>query len=249
MRHVSTRVCGISLASVVLIFAPLGGPAFADSGGTPASAFGPAPDAPASGWQIGYYTPSPKGTLSYAQAFKGSGEASLNFTSADNTALLITSQKAKFPTLLGNLSNATSITFNFGVSGATGAFTYYGEPSCGGLPTNGGPTATVRFYFQTSNAGGFNEANYWWSNPISYSLTTNASNQMLSNPFGTTSGMYWSDYYGHFGNTAPYSAGFQKAIANVTDIGVSFGGGCFFENGVGTTNGSGTFTINSFAVS
>jgi hypothetical protein len=32
-------------------------------------------------------------------------------------------------------------------------------------------------------------------------------------------------------------------------MGVSFGGSCFFEYSVGTTNGFGTFTINSFAVS
>jgi hypothetical protein len=30
--------------------------------------------------------------------------------------------------------------------------------------------------------------------------------------------------------------------------GFSFGRGCFFENGVGTTDGSGTFTLDSFTV-
>src|SRR5438874_1682283 len=95
-------------AAVMLAVVLLGSSAIADSG-SPASAFGPAPPPPASGWQIGYYTPSPHGTLSYAQAFKGTGEASLNFTSADNTALLITGQKAKFPSLLGDLSGANSI--------------------------------------------------------------------------------------------------------------------------------------------
>jgi hypothetical protein len=232
-----------------VLLAVLGGPALADSAGSPASAFGPASPPPASGWQIGYYTPSAVGTLSYAQAFKGAGEAALNFTSADNTALLITGQKAKFPSLLGDQSGRTSIATTFTLSNVTGAFTYYGEPSCGGPPTNGGPTATVRFYFQTSNAGGFNETHYWWSNPVQYSLTTNAANQMLTNPFGSGSGMYWSDYYGHFGADPSYSAGFQAALGNVTDIGVSFGGGCFFENGVGTTDGSGTFTLNGFSVS
>ena len=57
----------------------------------------------------------------------------------------------------------------------------------------------------------------------------------------------WSDYYGQFGSTVP--ADFAKAVANVTEIGVSFGGGCFYENGVGTTDGSGTFTLNTFSVS
>jgi hypothetical protein len=92
-----------------------------------------------------------------------------------------------------------------------------GEPSCGPTPQEGGPEANVRFYFQTSNAGGFNGAD-------------------------------WSDYYGHFG-IGPYAAGFQAALSNVTDIGLSFGGGCFFENGLGTTDGSGTFTLNNFSVS
>jgi hypothetical protein len=34
----------------------------------------------------------------------------------------------------------------------------------------------------------------------------------------------------------------------VTSIGLSFGGGFSFENGVGTTDGSGTFTLNSYAL-
>jgi hypothetical protein len=55
------------------------------------------------------------------------------------------------------LRSASTVSTNFTVSGSTGMFMYYGEPSCGGPPTNGGPTATVRFYFQTSNAGGFDD--------------------------------------------------------------------------------------------
>lgn len=39
-----------------------------------------------------------------------------------------------------------------------------------------------------------------------------------------------------------------QAASNVTEIGISFGGGCFFENGVGTTDGSGMFTLTSFTV-
>jgi hypothetical protein len=42
--------------------------------------------------------------------------------------------------------------------------------------------------------------------------------------------------------------------SEITDAGVSFGGGCYFENGVGEpsgsgrANGSGTFTLNTFEV-
>jgi hypothetical protein len=222
----------------------LASPGFAASGDT-ASAFGPADPPPASWWHIGYYTPSAVGTLSYAEASRGAGEASLDFTSLDNTALLVTSQKAKFPTLLGDLTGEANVSAHLTVSNVSGVFTYYGEPSCNGVPPQGlGPLPNVRFYFQTSNAGGFDETHYWWSNPVSWPLGN--TDMTISNSFD---GSQWSDYYGHFGNIPPYSAGFNAALSNVTAIGLSFGGGCFFENGVGTTDGSGTFTLNSYTVS
>jgi hypothetical protein len=231
----------VCVAALVLAVAGLAGAARADSG-SPASNFGPASPPPASGWQIGYYTPSLR-TLSYAQAFKGSGEASLNFTSSPYTALLITGQKAKYPSLLGDLSGDSSISANFTISNVTGLFMYMDEPSCNGPAPDLGPAPNVRLYFQTSNAGGFNETHYWWSNPESQILMNGT--WTLSWNFSPTS---WSDYNGHFGADPTYTAGFEAALSNVTDIGLSFGGGCFFENGVGTTDGSGTFTLNSFTV-
>jgi hypothetical protein len=249
--RVATPRMLVAGAALALAVAALAGSALANSG-SPASAFGPASSPPASGWQIGYYTPSLR-TLSYAQAFKGSGEASLNFTSSPYTTLLITGQKAKFPTLLGNLSGDSSVSATLTVSGVTGLFTYMGEPSCGPTPQEGGPEANVRFYFQTSNAGGFDETHYWWSNPVSLPLLGPTSNDAVTL---TTSlnGAFWSDYYGHFGtdtNSDGFlgAAGFKAALSNVTDMGLSFGGGCFFENGVGTTDGSGTFTVSNFTVS
>ena len=232
--------------AAILTLVLSGGTAFADYNG-PASAFGPPNDPPASGWHIGYYTPSQYGTLSYAEAPTGSGIASLEFTSLDNTALLVTKQKAKFPTLLGDLSGDSSISSDVTISDVTGVFTYYGEPSCGGLPQEGGIPANFRFFFETSNSGGFDETHYWWSNPVSWDLIGPTSNgpATITN---SLNGAFWSDYYGHFG-TGPYAAAYEAALSNVTLIGISFGGGCFFENGVGTTDGSGTFTIDTFSVS
>jgi hypothetical protein len=57
----------------------------------------------------------------------------------------------------------------------------------------------------------------------------------------------WSDWNGKSGTDHVASAGFTAAAANVTTIGLSFGGGCFFENGVGTDNGSGTVVLNSYS--
>lgn len=55
----------------------------------------------------------------------------------------------------------------------------------------------------------------------------------------------WSDWNGQVGTTE--LAAFTAAVQNVSTIGLSFGGGCFFENGVGAPNG-GTFNLWKFSV-
>lgn len=191
-----------------------------------------------SGWHLGYYTPSGR-ALSDASTGTGAGIATFDFTNQPNTALLVTDQGNS--ALLGD-DRGKTVSATFTISGATGAFTYFGE---------GDPTvnpcvypANTRLFFQTSNAGGFDETHYWWSNPSSMVLANGTFTVTA-----TVSGAGWSDFYGHFGSDPSYSAGFAAAAANVTSIGLSFGGGCFFENGVGTSDGSGIFTLTSFSVS
>jgi hypothetical protein len=195
----------------------------------------------ASGWHVGYYTPSGR-ALSFAEASPLSGGvASLDFTSQPDTALLITQHGSDKGSLLGDLTLRTvSATFQVTGLNTGGSFTYYGQPDGCGSP------ASVRFFFETSNAGGFDETHYWWSNPVSAPLSSLSSPTPLSVQL---TGANWSDFYGHFGNDPAYAAGFGAAVANVTAIGLSFGGGCFFENGVGTTDGSGSLNLLSFSVS
>ena len=194
--------------------------------------------AASSDWRVGYYTPSGR-ALSMSSAKAGDGIASFDFTNQPDTALLVTTHGASKGTLLGDLRGKT-ITATFDISGATGAFTYFGE---------GDPTvnpcfypANTRLFFQTDNGGGFAYTHYWWTNP---------ENQVLANGHFTLTATVepteWSDWNGQPG--ASEAAGFDDAASNVTVIGFSFGGGCFFENGVGTTDGSGTFTLDSFSVS
>lgn len=214
----------VVMAALAVALLSASGSAWAADGGSPAS-----------NWHIGYYTSSPHGTLSFAAAPTAAPSiASLNFTNQSNTALLVTNNKAQFPNLLGNLTGK-SVTATFTVSGAN-AFTYYGEPDGCGTPAN------VRLYFETSNAGGFDYTHYWWSNPAS---------AVLANGTVTVTAAIdpalWSDWNGQVGTIVPDQ--FAAAASNVTTIGLSFGGGCFFENGVGTTDGSGTFTLNSYTAS
>ena len=190
--------------------------------------------ADASTWKDGYYTPSGR-TLSFADA-NNAGIASIDFTNQTNTALLVTTHGASKGTILGDLTGKT-ISATFDVSGVTGAFTYFGEPDGSGAP------ATTRFYFQTDNGGGFQFTHFWWSNPENQPLVTNGSFTLTA----TVEPAEWSDWNGQNGATQPL--GFADAASNVTMIGLSFGGGFFFENGVGTTDGSGTLTLTSFMVS
>lgn len=190
-------------------------------------------------WHVGYYNSSGR-ALSFAQAQNtSSGLASLNFTNQANTALLVTDQGSQQSTLLGNLSGKT-VSATATLSNLPGPVTYYNEPdACGGT------TSYVRYFFETSNAGGFDETHYWWSNPVAAPLDTDGPVGLASVSFN---GSMWSDFNGHFGNDSLYSTGFQNAVNHVTTIGLSFGGGCFFENGVGTSDGTGTFTLNSYTV-
>ncbi|MEP6920976.1 MAG: hypothetical protein ABI967_07615 [bacterium] len=142
-------------------------------------------------------------------------------------------------TLLGDLTGKT-VSASITVSGVTGPFIYYGQ----GTASNPcGTPANVRLYFET-NSNELGESQYWWSNPVSYPLANGpATLTSTLNPAN------WSDRDGHFGTfDAAHTAAFAASVADVQQIGLSFGGGCFFANGVGTSDGSGTFTLTNFIV-
>jgi hypothetical protein len=185
-------------------------------------------------WKVGYYTPSGR-ALSVANAKRGAGIASLDFTDQNNTALLVTTHGASKGDALGDLTGKT-INATFAVSGVTGVITYFGEPSCGGT------TANARLFFQTDNGGGFQYTHYWWSD-VAWTPLGNGAFSLTA----TVEPAGWSDWNGKLG--VDQVAGYMDAASNVTTIGLSFGGGCFFENGVGTSDGGGTLTLDTFTVS
>src|SRR5260370_24855468 len=187
-------------------------------------------------WKVGYFTPSPDGTLSFAcvEAL-ASGVATFNVTNQPNTALVATDHGGSV--VRGDL-NGKTITAKFDIGGAAGAFTYFGEGTASNpcaFPAN------VRLYFQTTNAGGFAFTNFWWSDSA-FAILANGTYTLTA----SVSPVGWSDSNrkGAAGNAAAFNdAGFTVPL-----IGLSFGGGCFFENGVGTADGSGTFNLESFEV-
>lgn len=72
-------------------------------------------------------------------------------------------------------------------------------------------------------------------------LTTNGSDTLTA---VVDPAQAWSDWNGQPSSTN--AVAFTAAAQDATVVALSFGGGCFFENGVGTSDGSGSFTLNSF---
>ena len=59
----------------------------------------------------------------------------------------------------------------------------------------------------------------------------------------------WQDTWGHIGNSsAEATAGFKSSLANPTQIGITFGGGCFFGHGVRAQDGTARFKVTDFKI-
>lgn len=182
-------------------------------------------------WKLGSYTA--KGGFS----FKGAGTGMFTFPVAPTAALLVTNQKP----LIGNDTGKT-ITATFTINDPANNFIYGSEPDGSGL----GPTARLYFDDKSILSSTGAPTDYWWSNPNSV-VVTNGTNITVSATINPAS---WSDYYGQFGNVdGTTTTAFNYAAAHVQDIGLSFGGGFFFANGVGAPDGLGTFTLNTYTVS
>lgn len=59
----------------------------------------------------------------------------------------------------------------------------------------------------------------------------------------------WSDWNGKSGSDPLVTNAFQTATAHIQTVGLSFGSNCFFETGVTTSDGSGTFNLSGFSAS
>ncbi len=102
---------------------------------------------------------------------------------------------------------------------------------------------------RTFNAHSGNTAptNYWWSELGQVSL-----NDLVQVPYATItvncSSSVWTDGWGERSDGVR-SNDFQNCLANVAQVGIMFGGGNYFDNGVSTTNNvPATFVLDYFEV-
>jgi hypothetical protein len=191
-------------------------------------------------WKVYSYTPSGNALGSQAADASDTGLAAFTFAATPDDALFATERpEGPHASIYGR-----TITATFTVTTAPGTtFSYYGE----GTPSNPcGTPASVRLYFNTNGAFGFGTDNdwyskYWWSNPVSQVLRDG---ELTLTATVLPAG--WSNWNGQMGTAR--ADGFAAAASDPDLIGFSFGGGCFFENGVGTPSGSATFTLTSFTI-
>jgi len=84
----------------------------------------------------------------------------------------------------------------------------------------------------------------WWSNPLKVPLQTGQ--------FSVTVPLTPDQWSGLFGEQANSSAaatrGFNQALANAGEIGMTFGGGCFFCHGVNVSGGKANFVVTEFRI-
>jgi hypothetical protein len=169
-----------------------------------------------------------------------SGGIGFTFTSTPDVAGFNTSHPAYNGAFLGDLTGET-VSADITIT-ASGPFTYYGQ----GTPGNPcGTPATARLYFETNN-NSLGESQYWWSYSAGSSYALAPGSATLEASLHPSS---WSDRDGHTATfDSAHTAAFAAAVSDVQLIGLSFGGGCFYANGVGSPNGDATFTLNDFDV-
>lgn len=162
-----------------------------------------------------------------------------NFLDGHYTALLTTTDKS----LTGDLSSKT-LNDSITVSGSAATFmTQHGGGDC----VNNVPAA-VRFFFVSPSAsgpslgtspagtGGTTGAgfytSFWWSHPVQPHELITGNQAGLTITANMADPAEWSDWNGQSGANPEVTPAFETAISHVQEIGLSFGGECFFETGV-----------------
>jgi hypothetical protein len=207
------------------------------------------PSTGTSDWTVYDYNPSgqalaPRNSPDSMPATTTGSTTTFNFKSNIYTALLTTRDSA----LTGDLSMAT-LTDTIGLNGGATGFSYQNGDGC--VPP---AHANARFYFTSPSASGPSTGtppagfytHFWWSNPVNVPLVSGIQAAVtissdMSNP------SMWSDWNGQNGANPAVTEAFIEATHNVQSVGLSFGGGCFFENGVtaeGNSNSSEQLSSN-----
>jgi hypothetical protein len=104
------------------------------------------------------------------------------------------------------------------------------------------PSSVRPFIWANNNGNG--DYDRWWSNPQSITLAAGAAT--ITVPLTPDA---WSSVNGKPGNAdGPTTFAFDKALLNVSRLGLTFGGGCSFGHGIYVRNGAAAFAITEYAI-
>jgi hypothetical protein len=98
--------------------------------------------------------------------------------------------------------------------------------------------ASVRAFLQRADDDLYAANGRFWSNPVATRLASGSFTMAIK-----LRPDQWTNVEGERDRK-----GFETLLDNVGDIGITFGGGCFFGHGVNIEGGSATFVMNSFAI-
>jgi hypothetical protein len=141
---------------------------------------------------------------------------------------------------VGSLADATYLTATFKVV-ATGTpkFNYMFES--GNTCAN---PAHARLLFARTGWSKGGEFYRWWANSNAYKLAPGGA--ALTVPLIPNQ---WSSVFGKLGSHDAASLdGFRSALKNVGQVGLVFGGGCFFGHGVSVSGGSAKFIMTNYGI-
>jgi hypothetical protein len=191
-------------------------------------------------WQLGEFT-ADGGFVVTKAAPLPSGGVTFPFLDRPDTIVLITDSPAYRGRLLGDLTGKT-LSARVGVDVTPGTvFEYFGQSGSGGNPAN------VRLYFETDLSLGpivcpcqdKGWSSFWYSNPVRIDLASLLSGDAtLAAELDPSA---WADGQEVPGDADVEHLGFfEQAVAHVDHVGITFGGGSHFHNGVGVVPGSGS---------
>jgi hypothetical protein len=103
-------------------------------------------------------------------------------------------------------------------------------------------SAVRPFFWANDNGNGAYDR--WWSNPRAFTLA--AGNGTLTVPLKPEN---WSSVNGKFGNADSETRfNFERALLNMTRMGLTFGGGCSFGHGISISGGTAAFALTGFVI-
>jgi hypothetical protein len=204
-------------------------------------------------WAVYEQTTLPNGSLNFYPGAHATTMSSggVEFSMPDSTAAGPTYVNYLLDTYTVSLTEASTITATINVATSDPTTAFMGNPN-GHNPSS----SFVRLFIQanlpqdgsaTCVGGNSNVLNYWWAHPASYTFTTGGTGGAVTLT-ATLNPSDWSGICGNSGTLNP--AGFDMALANIKYIGLSFGSGNFFANGLGVdgTTGTATFQLLSYTI-